>query len=109
MGVRPDGLVGLCVERSPQMIIGVLGVLKAGGAYVPLDPAYPKKRLAFMLADAKARVLLTQQRLLASLPELAAGTICLDADWTEIEQESYQNLEPQADPSNLTYVIYTSG
>ncbi|MBD2523673.1 non-ribosomal peptide synthetase [Nostoc sp. FACHB-133] len=109
LGVKPDVLVGICVERSLEMAIGILGILKAGGAYVPLDPAYPKERLAFMLEDAQISVLLTQQRLIAGLPKHEAKVVCLDADWEIIAQESQENLSTQVTFKNLAYVIYTSG
>src|SRR5437762_5884325 len=80
LGVGPNVLVGLCVERSLDMVVGLLGILKAGGAYIPLDPAFPSERLAFMLADAQAPVLLTQQQLLPHLPSHGAQVVCLDAD-----------------------------
>ncbi|WP_141753466.1 AMP-binding protein, partial [Duganella sp. HH101] len=80
LGVGPDVLVGLCVERSLEMMVGLLAILKAGGAYVPLDPAYPADRLAYMLEDAAPVVLLTQQRLLASVPTGGLPVFCLDAD-----------------------------
>ena len=112
LGVGPEVLVGLCVERSLEMVVGILGILKAGGAYVPLDPAYPTERLAFMLEDAQVAVLLTQQR---SLERMAAHSlphgraICLDADWEDVAQQSDQNPQSRAAPENLAYVIYTSG
>ena len=87
LGVGPDALVGICVERSLEMVIGLLGILKAGGAYVPLDPNYPRERLAFMLKDAGARVLLTQQRLLNELAENATRVICLDSAQPEFQEE----------------------
>ncbi|WP_295615177.1 amino acid adenylation domain-containing protein, partial [Chamaesiphon sp. GL140_3_metabinner_50] len=108
LGVKPEVLVGICVERSCEMIIGLLGILKAGGAYVPLDPAYPADRLSFMLADAQVAVLLTQQKLLASLPAVDVPTIELD-DWDNFEGESTANPTSDLQPSNLAYVIYTSG
>ena len=111
-GVGPEVLVGLCVERSLEMVVGILGILKAGGAYVPLDPAYPTARLAFMLEDAELAVLLTQQRLLervAAQPLHRGRAICLDADWERVAQESDQNPQSGAAPENLAYVIYTSG
>ena len=82
-------LVGLCVERSLDMVVGLLGILKAGGAYVPLDPAYPRERLAFMLADTRASVLLTQEALIDRLPRSGVRLICLDRDWELIVQESF--------------------
>jgi len=86
-----------------------LGILKAGGAYVPLDPTYPQERLAFMLNDTQAPVLLTQQRLLAGIPEPKAEVICLDVDWQIVSQESKQNPVYEVTSQNLIYVIYTSG
>ena len=112
LGVGPEVLVGFCVERSVEMVVGILGILKAGGAYVPLDPAYPVERLAFMLEDAQVAVLLTQQRLLERLaahPLPQGRVICLDADWESIAQESEQNLQSSVASENLAYVIYTSG
>src|SRR6185312_5487301 len=109
-GVAADSRVGLCVERSPAMIVAVLGILKAGAAYVPLDPAYPRERLAFMMEDARLPVLLTEERLQGSLPENAAPVILrLDADWSEIARAGDRRLPPQAVPESLAYVIYTSG
>src|SRR5438093_7921747 len=81
LGVRPETLVGICVERSLEMVVGLLAILKAGGAYVPLDPEYPQERLAFMLAEAQVPVLLTQERLRASLPAHEAEVVCLDTFW----------------------------
>ena len=109
VGVGPDVLVGICVERSVEMVVGLLGVFKAGGAYVPLDPSYPKERLAFMIKDSRAPVLLTQQRLVEVLPGHGARVICLDADWDEIAQESQENPLSPVECHNLAYVIYTSG
>ncbi|HAX77734.1 MAG TPA: hypothetical protein DCY88_18325 [Cyanobacteria bacterium UBA11372] len=109
LGVKPEVLVGICVERSLEMVIGLLAILKAGGAYVPLDPAYPRDRLAFMLEDAKVSVLLTQQSLIEKLPNHQAKIICLDTDWKIIEPESQENPQSQAQPDNLAYIIYTSG
>ena len=87
LGVGPDVLVGLFVERSAEMIVGLLGILKAGGAYVPMDTAFPQERIAFMLADANVKVLLTQTSLLASLPAGAAQAVCLDTfDWNSSER-----------------------
>jgi amino acid adenylation domain-containing protein len=109
LGIGPDVLVGLCVERSLDMIVGILGILKAGGAYVPLDPEYPKERLAFQLDDTKASVLLTQERLLGDLPQHDGRVICLDRDWAEIARENEANSESGVTAENLAYVIYTSG
>ncbi|ARV58868.1 hypothetical protein BZZ01_09670 [Nostocales cyanobacterium HT-58-2] len=109
LGVGPEVLVGLCVERSLEMVIGVLGILKAGGAYVPLDPTYPQERLAFMLEDSQVPILLTQQQLVEELPTFWTQIICLDADWEIIENNSKDNLIHKVDPENLAYIIYTSG
>ncbi|GHO56591.1 non-ribosomal peptide synthetase [Ktedonobacter robiniae] len=109
LGVGPDVIVGLCVERSVEMVVGILGILKAGGAYAPLDPNYPEERLAFLLKETRASVVLTQRRLLANLPAQERYVICLDSDWTRIEQ--VQGDAPLSDvaPTNLAYVISTSG
>ncbi|NJM72004.1 MAG: amino acid adenylation domain-containing protein, partial [Scytonema sp. RU_4_4] len=109
LGVRPEVLVGICVERSLEMLVGLLGILKAGGAYVPLDPTYPQERLSYMLSDAAIEVLLTQDNLLSSVPSHAAQVVCLDTDWQVIEQHSQENLVTGVKPDNLAYVIYTSG
>jgi amino acid adenylation domain-containing protein len=109
MGVGPEVLVGLCMERSIDLVIGILGILKAGAAYVPLDPQYPRERVAFMLNDANIRVLLTQRRLAASLPECAAQIIELDSDGASIASQSQVNPSSGVTPDNLAYVIYTSG
>ncbi|MEI7795464.1 MAG: amino acid adenylation domain-containing protein [Methylococcaceae bacterium] len=107
--VKADSLVGICVERSLEMVIGILGIIKAGAAYVPLDSSYPQERLAFMVEDASVDVLLTQQNLMAHLPPSNAKNICLDSDWTTIAQFSYSNPELNVTPDNLAYMIYTSG
>ncbi|WP_442935876.1 amino acid adenylation domain-containing protein [Nostoc sp.] len=109
LGVKPDVLVGLCVERSLEMVVGLLGILKAGGAYLPLDPDYPSDRLSFMLEDAQLRVLLTQQQLVEKLPRHQAQVICLDTDWQFISQSSQNNPITALQATNLAYVIYTSG
>jgi len=109
LGVGPEVLVGICVERSVEMVVGLLGILKAGGAYVPLDPNYPQERLSYMLMDSGVGVLLTQQSLLESLPPHTAQVICLDTDWEAIEQHSQENLDSGVCADNLVYVIYTSG
>jgi natural product biosynthesis luciferase-like monooxygenase protein len=109
LGVGPDTLVGICVERSLEMIVGLLGVLKAGGAYVPLDPSYPRERLSFMLKDAQVPVLLTQERLLQDLPEHAATVVCLDSAGSEFAKEPEENPANEVAAGNLAYVIYTSG
>jgi amino acid adenylation domain-containing protein len=110
LGVKPEVLVGICVERSLEMIVGLLGILKAGGAYVPLDPAYPADRLSFMLADSQVAVLLTQQKLLAGLPNCNVPIVRLDADWDDISKTTIHHpLSTIHCVTNLAYVIYTSG
>jgi len=106
--VGPDVPVGICVDRSVEMIVGMLGILKAGGAYVPIEAGYPRERLSFMLADAGVPVLLTQHRLVARLPR-PANLLCLDSDWELIARESRKNLPCAGTPENLAYVVYTSG
>ncbi|HEU4930898.1 MAG TPA: amino acid adenylation domain-containing protein, partial [Pyrinomonadaceae bacterium] len=108
-GVSQESVVGVCTERSLELIIGLLGVLKAGAAFVPLDPTYPKDRLAFMLDDSRCEVLLTQQHLLPGLPQHEINTICLDSDWSEIATESTEKPGDGPTVDNLAYVIYTSG
>jgi len=111
-GVGPDQLVGICMERSLEMVVGVLGVLKAGGAYVPLDPNYPTERLAYMLSDAAPTVLLTQERLRERVPETAAEVIALDEEWSAVAELDADDLDPRAlqlTSRHLAYVIYTSG
>ncbi|NLH08316.1 MAG: amino acid adenylation domain-containing protein [Chloroflexi bacterium] len=108
-GVGPETIVGLSVERSPEMIVGMLGIMKAGGAYLPLDPSYPAERLAHMMADTNIRLLLTQATLQSSLPAREVETLCLDTDWPQIEQASSDDPEQVAGPDSLAYVIYTSG
>ena len=109
MGVGPEVLVGICVDRSLEMIVGLLGILKAGGAYVPMDPAHPQERLKFMLEDAGVSVLLTLERLSAGLPLQKAKTVCLDTHWDDITRESDGNPANVVIPDNAAYVIYTSG
>src|SRR6185503_4076308 len=112
LGVGPETVVGLCVERSPEMVIGLLGILKAGAAYLPLDPNYPRERLAFMLADAGAAVLVTQGPLTGRLSAQAlSGTtlVRLDADWPQVARQPASAPDVVIDPSHPAYVIYTSG
>jgi amino acid adenylation domain-containing protein len=109
LGVRPEVPVGICLEPSSEMVVGLLGILKAGGVYLPLDPAYPKERLTFMLETAQAPLVLTQERLLAGLPEYDVMIVCMDSDWEAIARESQENLENPARPENPAYIIYTSG
>jgi amino acid adenylation domain-containing protein len=109
LGVGPETLVGLCVERSLDLVVGLLGVLKAGGAYVPLEPDYPEERLRFMLADTGVNILLTQQKLLPRFSGQDVSAICLDSQWETIVQHSPENLPHTTTPDNLAYVMYTSG
>ena len=110
LGVKPEVRVGLFIERSLDVLIGILGVLKAGGAYVPLDPVFPKERIGFLLQDAQATILVTQHPLLKLLPEkCATEVICLDKDQHLISQERKTNPNHLALPENLMYVMYTSG
>lgn len=109
LGVKPGVLMGISVERSPEMIIGLLGILKAGGAYVPLDSAYPQERLAYMLSDSQVKVLLTTEKLAAKLPEHEAHIVYLDSSWQIISQASEENPVSGVKPENLAYIIYTSG
>jgi amino acid adenylation domain-containing protein len=108
-GVRPETLVGLYVERSPEMMVGLLGILKSGAAYVPLDPDYPPGRLKAMLEDACAPLLVTQRALRADLPAADAGVVLLDSDWEAVSREDDADLPAAARPDNLAYVIFTSG
>ncbi|GAB6041222.1 amino acid adenylation domain-containing protein [Endothiovibrio diazotrophicus] len=110
LGVGADDFVGICAERSPELLVGILGILKAGGAYLPLDPAYPRERLAFMLRDAGVSILLTQQRLADTVAPAPSGTVIqLDRDWEEIA--AYPDDDPlnRTRPADLAYMIYTSG
>ncbi len=109
LGVKPETLVGVFLERSVEMVIGLLAILKTGGAFVPLAPEYPRERQAFMLEDTGASVLLTQQSLTALLPQLNTRVLCLDADWGAVATESSDNLDNKASADNLAYVMYTSG
>jgi len=107
--VGADSLVGLCAERSLEMVVGLLGILKAGGAYVPLDPEYPAQRLTFMVKDAGAKVVLTQGHLVEALPASGVPVIRLDADWAAIEGEDSGRVKSAVTPADLAYMIYTSG
>jgi amino acid adenylation domain-containing protein len=122
LGVGPDVLVGVLMERSVEMVVALLGTIKAGGAYVPLDPEYPAERLAYMASDAQTPVLLTQERLLDRLPAAAQSnsegedgatnrpvTLCLDRDWADIAREGDAPVSAGTTPDHLAYVIYTSG
>jgi amino acid adenylation domain-containing protein len=108
-GVGPDVLVGVCLERCPEVLVALLGIWKAGGAYVPLDPAYPADRLSFMVKDSAAKVLLTDSKHKPLFASAAGETFCMDSDWPTIAKESSGNLQPVSTPSNLAYVMYTSG
>ncbi|REG14197.1 amino acid adenylation domain-containing protein, partial [Archangium gephyra] len=107
LGVGPEERVGLCVERTEEMVVGVLGVLKAGGAYVPLDPNYPGQRLGFMLEEARPRVVVGQERLLEKLPEVGAHRLALESE--ELTRERTDNPGRRAGPGNVAYILYTSG
>jgi amino acid adenylation domain-containing protein len=109
MGVRPDVPVGICMERSVEMVVGMLGILKAGGAYVPFDPEYPRERLAFIAEDTGITLVLTQEHLAALLPERRWRVISLDTEWQEVARESVDHPDDGAMPSSLAYIIYTSG
>jgi amino acid adenylation domain-containing protein len=108
-GTGPDVLVGVCFDRSPQMVIALLAVWKAGGAYVPLDPTYPRERLSFMVSDAQTPILLTEEKHRGLFGSAVSKLICLDSDWSTLTREPQDNLAAVATPSNLAYVIYTSG
>jgi non-ribosomal peptide synthetase component F len=109
LGVGPDVLVSIFMERSVEMLVGLLAVLKAGGAYVPIDPAYPPERIAFILEDTTAPVLLTHQSMSSLLPPHSARVVCLDEHQEEIEGASGEPLATTVSPDNLAYIIYTSG
>ncbi len=109
LGVGPEVQVAICLERSLNELIAVLGVMKAGGVYVPLDPAYPSDRLAFMIEDSRSQVLLTEQKLARRLPAEATRLVCLDTDWGLIENQPDDNPNSVLSAENLAYLIYTSG
>ncbi len=111
LGVGPEVRVGICAERSPDLVVGLLAILKAGGAYVPLDPDYPGERLAFMIEDAGAPVLLVQKELIARLPEAAEARVVplVGGDWQAARKGEGEDAPPVVDPDSLAYVIYTSG
>jgi amino acid adenylation domain-containing protein len=109
LGVGPEVLVGICMERSIEMIVGILGILKAGGAYVPMDPSYPKNRIAFIKEDAQVPVLLSQQQLIGRLSECKDSLLLVDKCRQEIDKEDEANFSGGATIDNLAYVIYTSG
>jgi amino acid adenylation domain-containing protein len=109
LGAGAETRVGICMERSVEMVTGLLAILKAGAAYMPLDPDYPADRLCFMLEEAKVPVILIQEKLAASFPERTAKLVKVDREWESISRESTANLHVPIDPENLVYVIYTSG
>ncbi|HET9358753.1 MAG TPA: amino acid adenylation domain-containing protein [Vicinamibacterales bacterium] len=109
LGVGPEVRVGLCMERSAELVVGLLGILKAGGVYVPLDPAYPKERLAFMVADAGLEVLVTEERHVPGLPDTSARVVSLDASREAISREREVAPAVEVSADNAAYVIYTSG
>ena len=109
LGVGPDVLVGICMERSLELMVGLLGIFKAGGAYVPLDPEYPQERLQVIIADARLSVLLTQDRLIDRLDHLNVPILSIDGDWLAIQRQPPSGELPRVDPDNLAYVTFTSG
>jgi surfactin family lipopeptide synthetase C len=109
MGVGPETLVGICMERSMEMLVGMLGILKAGGAYVPLDPNYPEERLGFMLQDCGMQILLAHEQTVGVMRSASAKVVVLEAEWNVIDRESRDNLQSTTLAENLAYVIYTSG
>ena len=109
LGLGSEQLAGVCMQRSPQMVVALLAIMKAGAAYVPLDPAYPDERLAFMIKDSQASVLLTQQSLSATLKALGARAVSLDSGWEEVAANAGENFDSGLSAQNLAYVIYTSG
>ncbi|MBC8229645.1 amino acid adenylation domain-containing protein [bacterium] len=109
LGVGPEVVVGLCMERSLEMVVGLLGILKAGGAYLPLDPAYPKERLAFMFEDTQVPVLLTKKQFVEILPKDGAQVVCLDLDDKVIARQSEENPVSDVTTESMAYAIYTSG
>ena len=109
LGVGADTLVGVYLDRSIDMVVGLLGILKSGGAYVPLDPAFPAERIALMLEDSESSIVVTQDRLLPSLPEHSATVVCIDSDWSEIGKAAATNVDREVNSDHLAYVIYTSG
>ncbi|MGV0103005.1 amino acid adenylation domain-containing protein [Nostoc sp. DSM 114160] len=109
LGVKPEVIVGVCMKRSPEMLIALLAILKAGGAYVPLDPAYPQERLAFMVEDSQTKVLLTQSHLVELFAKSNVHIVCIDRDSQLLTQQSRENLFSEVKSNHLAYVIYTSG
>ena len=108
LGVKPETLVGICVERSVEMVVGLLGILKAGGAYIPIDPSFPPERIELMLSDSQASIFLTQKHLATTLPENQVRVLCLDSEEIFTNQ-SVENPVSYVNSKNLAYIIYTSG
>jgi len=108
-GVVPEVPVAVCMERGPELLVGLLAVLKAGGAYLPIDPDWPPERISYMLAESQAPVFVTQSSALARVPKDFPGTICIDEKWEELAGEKGDNLQSRVRPENLAYIIYTSG
>jgi surfactin family lipopeptide synthetase A len=108
-GVGPDVMVGIYIERSLEMVVGMLGILKAGGAYVPIDPAYPMERVRYILTDADVRLVLTQSEMIGSTDTAQRISICLETNWPVIASYSSQNPSPRNHPLDTSYIIYTSG
>lgn len=109
LGVKPETLVGIYMNRSVDLIVGILGILKAGAAYVPLDPGYPKERLSFILEDTRAQIVITHSSLISELPTNLTHVICVDTSWEVLAQQNTENPENLPLPENLAYVMYTSG
>jgi amino acid adenylation domain-containing protein len=108
-GVGPEVRVGICLERSPEMLVGLLGILKAGGSYVPIDPGYPQQRVALMVKEGQLGIILTQERWRAGLAGQGVQLVVMDRDWEQLAAEREQNPEVKLDGENLVYTIYTSG
>jgi len=109
LGIGPEKLVAICLERSPELLVGLLGIFKAGGAYVPIDPNYPQERLEFILEDTQAAVLITNRSVHARLREIGAKVVHLDGDWEKMDRQSTGGPSTCGTPTNLAYAIYTSG
>jgi len=108
-GIGPEARVAVCLERTPEMVIGLLGILKAGGAFVPIDPAFPPARIFYIIEDAQAALLLTQTATRSRLPDLALPTCCVDEEWSSIASGPAEQQESGVSAANLAYLIYTSG
>lgn len=109
LGVQTGSFVGICIERSLDMVVGLLGILKAGAAYVPLDPDYPRERIEYILSSSNAQFLVTSSQVLEALPPHQAQVVCLDTDWSTVAQENQDSPQVEVDPEDLCYVIFTSG